>query len=56
MAKKERISLPGTGGGIFRTYEDVEKGIKFKPEHIVLMSIVAIIFEILLHVYGGALY
>ena len=56
MAKKEKINLPGVGGGIFRTYEDVEKGLKLKPEHIVVLCIVVIIFELLLHFYGKALF
>ena len=56
MAKKEKISLPGSGGGFFRSYEDVEKGLKLKPEHIVIASIAVVIFEIILHFYGRALF
>lgn len=55
MAKKEKISLPPTGGGIFRTYDDEGVGLKLKPEHIIGVCVAVVIFEIFLHIYGGLL-
>ena len=55
MAKKDKIRMPPSGGGLFRTYEEEGTGLKIKPEHIVGASIAVVIFEILLHFYGGAL-
>ncbi|MFO7872298.1 MAG: hypothetical protein R6U26_01490 [Candidatus Undinarchaeales archaeon] len=56
MSKKEKISLPGSGGGIFRPTSGEGKGLKLTPIHIVGLCIVAIIFEIMLHLYGTALF
>lgn len=51
MSKKEKISMPPSGGGIFRTYDDEGTGLKLKPEHIIGISIVVIIVEVILHLY-----
>lgn len=56
MSKQEKISLPGSGGGIFRTYDDEGTGIRLKPEHVVYTSAAVIAFEIILHFYGTALF
>ena len=56
MAKKERISLPPTGGGIFRPSDEESGGLKLKPEHVVAFTVVVILLEIMLHIYGRALY
>ncbi len=56
MAKKEKISLPGSGGGIFRPTSGEGKGLKLTPMHIVGICTAVIIFEVMLHLYGSALF
>lgn len=56
MAKKSKISLPATGGGLFRPTEGEGTGLKLKPEHIVGATVVIIVFEVFLHFYGAALF
>ena len=56
MSKKEKVNLPPSGGGIFRTYDEEGTGIKLKPEHIIGVCIVVIICEVVLHFYGSALF
>jgi len=56
MSKKERLSLPPTGGGLFRSYDDEGIGFRLKPEHIIIATVAVIVFEIFLHLYGRALF
>jgi preprotein translocase subunit Sec61beta len=56
MSKKEKIVMPPTGGGLFRTYSEEGTGLKLKPEHIIFISIGIIAFEVFLHIYGRALF
>ena len=56
MAQKEKISLPATGGGLFRPTDEEGTGIRLKPEHIIIASAIVIVAEIVLHLYGAALF
>lgn len=49
MAKKNKIFMPSTGGGIVRYEEDKQLGIKMKPEHVIAIIVAVIIGEIVLH-------
>lgn len=47
MAEKEKQYMPQSTAGLVR-YFDVEEGIKLKPEHIVLMTVVFTTFVLVL--------
>ena len=46
---QEKISMPSSGGGLVRYFEDYESKIRFKPGHLVLFIILVIIIEFFLH-------
>ncbi|MFH1424985.1 MAG: preprotein translocase subunit Sec61beta [archaeon] len=56
MGKKEKVSLPPMGGGLFRPTEGEGTGLKLKPEHVIGAVIFVIVFEVFLHFYGNSLF
>ena len=52
---QDRISMPQGMGGLVRYFDEYKSKIRFKPGHIVILSIVVIIIMILLHSYGDSL-
>lgn len=52
---QERISMPSGMGGLVRYFDEYKSKIKFKPGHIIILSIVIIITLLLLYTYGIAL-
>jgi preprotein translocase subunit Sec61beta len=55
MSKKNKVNIPGAGGGIFRVSTEDSKGFKFKPIHIIGFTAAVVVIEIILHLYSGAL-
>ena len=55
MAKKEKISLPGSGGGIFRPNDAEGRGLQLHPMYVVGFSVVVVMFVLMLHLYGAGL-
>ena len=55
MAHNDRISMPSSGGGLIRYFEDYKSKISLKPGHVIVLVIAVMIIIILLHAYGGAL-
>ena len=55
MAKDNRINMPQSGGGLVRYFDEYKSKITFKPGHIIILTIVIIIIEILLHLQGNNL-
>ena len=53
MARKDQITLPSSGAGITRYFDDYKSRIEFKPEYVIVMVIVVIIIEIFLHTRGS---
>ena len=51
----DRVSMPQGMGGLVRYFDEYKSKIKFKPGHIVILSIVVIIIMIFLHSYGDKL-
>lgn len=51
MGKKKRISLPQTGAGLVRYFDEYHEKIKIKPEHVIGFIVVLIIIEIALKFY-----
>ena len=49
MAKKDKKTLPPSGAGLVRYFEEETKGPKLSPEQVVIMTIVLAIFCLALH-------
>ncbi len=52
MARDNKISLPSSGGGLIRYFDEYRSKISFKPGHIIVLVIILIIIEIILHTWG----
>lgn len=55
MAKRDKISMPMSGAGLTRYFDDYKSKIEFKPGHIVFLAIIVILLVILLHSFGDRL-
>ena len=49
---QNKVSMPSSGAGITRYFDDYKSKIEFKPGHIIVMTIIVMIVVILLHIYG----
>ena len=56
MARKDKISMPSSGAGITRYFDDYRSKIEFHPMHIIILAIIVIILVILLNVYGEGIF
>jgi preprotein translocase subunit Sec61beta len=54
MARQDKIQMPSSGAGIMRYFDDYKSKIEFKPEHVVILTILIIIIVIVLHLTGNA--
>ena len=52
---QDKISMPSGMGGLVRYFDEYKSKIKFKPGHIVILSIIVIIIMIFLYSYGNTL-
>ena len=52
---KDRISMPSGMGGLVRYFDEYKSKIKFKPGHIIVLSVVVIIIMLFLYSYGNRL-
>ncbi len=52
MARDNKISLPSSGGGLIRYFDEYRSKISFKPGHIIVLVVIIIIIEIILHTWG----
>ena len=48
MARNNKISMPSSGAGITRYFDDYKSKIEFKPAHVIALTIVVIIIELIL--------
>jgi len=55
MAKRDKISMPMSGAGLTRYFDDDKSKIEFKPGHIIFLAIIVILLVILLHSMGDRL-
>ncbi|HLD05167.1 MAG TPA: preprotein translocase subunit Sec61beta [Candidatus Nanoarchaeia archaeon] len=53
MAKDNRITLPSSGAGITRYFEDYKSKIVMKPQHVIILAIVIILLIVFLHLQGS---
>ena len=44
------IRMPSGGGGLVRYFEEYKSKIQLKPEHVVLLIILVVVFEIVLRI------
>ena len=52
---KDKISMPSSGAGITRYFDEYQSALKFKPGHIIVLCIIVIIITLLLHIYGSSM-
>ncbi len=52
MARDNKISLPSSGGGLIRYFDEYKSKINFKPGHVIVLVVIIIIIEIILHTWG----
>lgn len=48
MARDDKISMPTSGAGITRYFDDYKSKIELKPAHVIILAVLIIIIEILL--------
>lgn len=51
-----KISLPSSGGGLTRYFEDLKSKINLKPEVVMIIIGLVVVLEIILHFYGNAMF
>jgi len=47
-----RVTMPTSGAGITRYFEDYRSKIEFKPSHVIILTIAVIAIVMLLHYMG----
>jgi len=52
---QDKISMPSGMGGLVRYFDEYKSKLRFKPGHVIIMSIAVIIIMIILYSYGNAL-
>lgn len=52
---QDKISMPSGMGGLVRYFDEYQSKIKFKPGHIIVLSVVVIVIMIFLYSYGNRL-
>ncbi len=55
MAKDNKISMPSSGGGLVRYFDESVSRIRLKPGYVIVMVAVIIIIELILHWQGSSL-
>lgn len=50
----DKISMPSSGAGLTRYFDDYKSKIEIKPEHVIILIIVVILLEALLNWQGNA--
>ena len=48
----EKITMPSSGGGLVRYFDEFKSKFRFKPGSIVILAVAIIIIMIILHTYG----
>ena len=52
---QDRISMPSGMGGLVRYFDEYKSKVKFKPGHIIVLSVVVIFIMLFLYTYGNRL-
>jgi preprotein translocase subunit Sec61beta len=51
-AQKGNIRLPASSGGLMRYFEDVKSKITIRPDQVIVLTLIVIVFVVLLHLFG----
>ncbi|MEA3378264.1 MAG: preprotein translocase subunit Sec61beta [Nanoarchaeota archaeon] len=49
MSKKNKISMPQSGGGLVRYFDEYKSKFEIKPAYVIVLIVVAIILVAILH-------
>lgn len=49
---RDRLTMPSSGAGITRYFEDYKSKIEFSPQHIIFLSVLVILIELLLFYFN----
>ncbi len=52
---QDKISMPQGMGGLVRYFDEYKSKIKFKPGHIIVLSLVVIVIMLILNKFGNSL-
>lgn len=52
--KDNRVSMPTSGAGITRYFEDYKTKVEMQPEHVIILAVVIILLLAFLHLQGGS--
>ena len=52
---QDKIQIPSGMGGLVRYFDESDSKIKFKPGHIIILTIVVILIMLFLYSYGNRL-
>lgn len=50
---KDKISMPMSGGGLMRYFDEYKSKIEFSPGSVVVLILVVIVIMVILHMYGN---
>ncbi|ASJ06472.1 preprotein translocase subunit Sec61beta [Thermococcus pacificus] len=53
---KEKTTLPPTGAGLMRFFDEDTKAIKIGPKGVIALTLILVAFEILLHTFGPQIF
>jgi preprotein translocase subunit Sec61beta len=53
---KEKATLPPTGAGLMRFFDEDTKAIKITPRGVIAITLILVAIEILLHAFGPQLF
>lgn len=56
MAKQNKVSMPMSGAGITRYFDDYKSKIEFKPGHVIFLAVVIILLVIILNAFGNSFF
>jgi preprotein translocase subunit Sec61beta len=51
-----KISLPSSGAGITRYFDDFKSKIALKPQVVIVLIALVVLLEIILHMYGNSMF
>jgi preprotein translocase subunit Sec61beta len=54
MGRSDKMSMPSSGAGITRYFDDYRSKIEFKPGHIIVLVCIVIVIELILHSMGAS--
>ena len=54
MSNDNRITMPSSGAGITRYFDEYKSKLELKPGHVILLCFLVMIIVIILHMYGNS--